>query len=85
MRIRTDGDKEHRLETIEEAADELECNKTRAVVTACDLVGTALPALEAALADADIRPSEKRKLVEALDSRHFSAEYTDGDVSLGAE
>jgi hypothetical protein len=36
MRIRTDGDYAYRCDAIERAADFYDCNKTKAVVSACD-------------------------------------------------
>lgn len=58
MRIRTDGDKAYRKDAIENAATVWNCNKTDAVVKSCGLVGRVLPAIEDALSEADIRPSE---------------------------
>ena len=85
MRIRTDGDRAYRGDVIQEAADFWGLNKTDAVVASCDLAGRVLPQLQEAIADADIRPSEKKKLVEAIETRNVSADYDRGDVSLEAD
>jgi hypothetical protein len=82
MRIRTDGEYEYRKEPIERAATKLDTNKTDAVVTSCDVVGTVLPALADALEEADIRPSQKQKLADAVSSRHVDFEIDTGSVSV---
>ena len=53
MRIRTDGDKSHRQDTIEAAAERLDCNKTHAVLVSCDVVGNVLDGVEDALEHPD--------------------------------
>lgn len=85
MRIRTDGDYAHREDTIQAAADELGCNKTRAVLKSCDLVGRVLPALEDALTEADIRPSAKEEIAAAVATREISLDVDTGSVSLDVE
>lgn len=82
MRIRTDGEHSHRLDTIEEAADTFGCNKTRAVLLSCEVAADVLPSLEEALTEADIRPSEKEKIARAVSSRQVSVDVDTGGVSF---
>jgi hypothetical protein len=81
MRIRTDGDNAHREDTIEAAANHFDCNKTRAVLLSCEIATDVVPQLVAALDEADIRPSEKEKIVDALNPRHLSVEFDEDSVS----
>ncbi len=85
MRIRTDGEYAHRQDTIEAAADQFDCNKTRAVLLACEVAGDLVPQLVDALDDADIRPSEKRRLVDAVETRHLSVEFDEDSVSASVD
>ena len=82
MRIRTDGEYEHREDTIEQAAEQFECNKTRAVLLSCEVASEVLPALEQAIDDADIRPSEKEKIADAVSSRRVSVDIERETVSV---
>jgi hypothetical protein len=81
MRIRTDGDNAYRKDVIESAASELDCNKTRAVVASCDIVGNVLPALTDALAEADIPPSEAEQIAEQVSTQHVQINYDGPDVT----
>lgn len=88
VRVRTDPDDgyAHRYKAIQSAKDTFDVgNKTAAIVQACDLAGRVLPALEDALEDADIRPSEKEKLAEKLSTRQISVEVDTGRVNLESE
>lgn len=75
MRIRTDGDYEHRKAIIEDAAEKLEVNKTKAVLLSADAVGSLLEELEGALAHEDISPRVAEEIAEQVDSRKWSLEY----------
>ena len=66
MRIRTDGDREHRIETIEAAAEFWDCNKTRAVILSADVVPRLIPRLERVLARDDLTVEQKQEIAETL-------------------
>lgn len=85
MRIRTDGENAHRQDTIEAAADQFDCNKTRAVLLSCEVAADVLPALEEALQEADIRPSEKQRIADAVSSRQVSIDVEPEAVSVDLE
>lgn len=85
MRIRTDGDKAYRKDAIENAAKVWDCNKTEAVVRSCDLVGRVLPAIEDALAEADIPPSEAQAICEKISTRHVALNYEHATVEFHVE
>jgi len=76
MRIRTDGDYAYRRDAIERAADFYDCNKTKAVVSACDDVPKFVQASRQVLERDDLTleaaPGDRR---DALDSS--------GDVRCG--
>lgn len=84
VRVRTDPEEgyTHRYDSIKEAADRLGCNKTRAIVVSCDAMGNLLTNLEDALSGADLRPSEKAELAEAISTRYISIEAAPGDVEI---
>ena len=69
MRIRTDGDKAHRADTIDAAADRLGMNKTRAVLISCDVVGDVLDGVEEALEHPDLPPRVREELAETISTR----------------
>ncbi|UWG47035.1 Uncharacterized protein HSRCO_0741 [Halanaeroarchaeum sp. HSR-CO] len=75
MRIRTDGDYAHRKDIIEDAADRLDVNKTRAVLLSADAIGSLLNELEDALSHEDIPPRVAREIAEQVESRKWSLEY----------
>ena len=75
MRIRTDGDYSHRQDIIEDAAEKLGVNKTRAVLLSADAVGSLLEELEEALAHEDISPRVAREIAEQVETRKWSLEY----------
>ncbi len=66
MRIRTDGDKQHRERTIEAAADFWSCNKTRALLLSADLAPRLVPRLEEVLEREDLTERQKREIAETL-------------------
>jgi len=85
MRIRTDGEYAHRQDTIEQAADQFDVNKTKAVLLACEVAGDLVPQLVDALSEADIRPSEKERLVDVLETRHLSLDLEESSVSASVD
>lgn len=82
MRIRTDGEYQYRIDVIEKAADRLDCNKTKAVITSCDVTGRLLDDLETALVEMDLRPSERDELADRLSSRYIEIDVTPGAVEI---
>ena len=82
MRIRTDGDKAHRADTIEAAADRLGVNKTRAVLISCDVVGDVLDGVEDALEHPDLPPSVARELAETISTRQVTVAVDEPDASI---
>jgi len=88
VRVRTDPDDGygHRYDVIQAAKDTFDAgNNTEAIVKACDLTGRLLPTLEEVLADADIRPSEKEKIADAVSTRHISMDIEREDVTIRTE
>jgi len=88
VRVRTDPDDGygHRYDAIQSAKDAFGAgNNTEAIVKACDLAGRVLPALEDALEDADIRPSEKKKIADAVSSRQLAVDVERESVDLNLE
>lgn len=82
MRIRTDGDKAHRKATIEAAADRLDCNKTRAVLVSCDVVGQLLDNVEDALEHEDLSPRVRQELAETISTWKVTVEVSEPDASV---
>ena len=66
MRIRTDGDRAHRMDTIEDAAEFWGCNKTRALLLSADLAPRLVPRVERVLDRDDLTPQQKREIAETL-------------------
>jgi len=85
MRIRTDGEYAHREDTIEAAANRLDCNKTRAVLVSCDVVGRLLDNVEDALKHEDLPPRVRDELVETISTRRVTIEVTDPDPVIDLE
>jgi hypothetical protein len=82
MRIRTDGDKAHRMDTIESAAERLDCNKTRAVLLSCEVVGDVLDGVEDALEHPDLPPSVAEELAETISTRRVEVELIRTSASV---
>ena len=85
VRVRTDPSDGygHRYDSIQEAKRAFDVgNNTDAILKACDLAGRVLPALEDALAEADIRPSEKEKIAEAVSTRQLTVDVTRESVDI---
>lgn len=82
MRIRTDGDYAHREDTIQAAADRLDCNKTRAVLVSCEVVSDVLDGVEEALEHPDMPPSLRDELAEMVSTRRIDVEVFEPDASI---
>lgn len=85
MRIRTDGDKSHRETTIQNAADRLDCNKTRAVLVSCEVVGDVLDGVEDALAHEDVPPRVRRELADRISTRRVTVEVPESEASVSLD
>ena len=68
MRIRTDGDYAYRRDAIERTADFYDCNKTKAVVSACD-VPKFVQAARQVLERDDLTLEQRREIAEPLSTR----------------
>jgi len=82
MRIRTDGEYAHRKDTIEAAAERLDCNKTHAVLVSCEVVGDVLEGVEDALEHPDLPPSVAEELAETISTRRLDIEIPDREVTI---
>jgi len=69
MRIRTDGKYEYRLDPINRAADFYDCNKTKAIVSACDDVPHLVAAARQVLERDDLTLEQRREIAETLSTR----------------
>lgn len=81
MRVRTDGEYAHREDTIKAAADRLDCNKTRAVLVSCDVVGRLLDNVEEALGNEDLPLRVRDELADTISTREVSIE-TSSSISI---
>ena len=72
MRIRTDGKYEYRLDPINRAADFYDCNKTKAIVSACDDVPMLVSAARRVLERDDLTEKQRREIAETLSTRAMS-------------
>ena len=77
VRIRTGDGNEHRYEAIERAADFYDCNKTKAVVAACEDVPDLVAAARTVLAREDLTTEQRREIAETLSTRAVSFEVED--------
>jgi len=82
MRIRTDGEYAHRKDTIEAAANRLDCNKTHAVLVSCEVVGDVLDGVEDALEHPDLPPSLRDELAETISTRRVDVNVSEPDASI---
>ncbi|QLK25130.1 hypothetical protein HYG81_13650 [Natrinema zhouii] len=74
MRIRTDGDYAYRQDAIERAADFYDCNKTKAVVSACDDVPKFVQASRQVIERDDLTLEQRREIAETLSTRAVTFE-----------
>ena len=82
MRIRTDGDKAHRADIIDAAANRLGVNKTLAVLISCDVVGDVLDGVEEALENEELSPRVRNELAETISTRRIAIEASKPDVEI---
>lgn len=82
MRIRTDGNKSHREQTIQEAADRLNVNKTQAVLVSCDVVGDVLDGVEDALKHPDLPPSLRDELADVISTRRVKIQVSEPEAAV---
>lgn len=66
MRIRTDGERSHRKETIEAAAEFWDCNKTTALLKSAEYSRWVTEGIEDVLERDDLTPRQKREIAESL-------------------
>ncbi|AQL43934.1 hypothetical protein BV210_15030 [Halorientalis sp. IM1011] len=66
MRIREDGKHAHRTETIEQAAEFWECNKTIALVKSADFACRMDERIIKILNREDLTPEQKRSIAQTL-------------------
>jgi len=82
MRIRTDGDNAHRMDTIEAAAERLDCNKTRAVLVSCDVVAGVLDGVEEALQHPELSSRLRAELAETISTRRLDVEVSEPEAGV---
>jgi hypothetical protein len=82
MRIRTDGEYSHREETIEAAAERFDCNKTKAVLIACEVSGDVLDGVEEALEHPDLPPSVRDELAEIISTRRVNFAISESETTV---
>lgn len=66
MRIREDGKHAHRTETIEQAAEFWECNKTRALLLSADFAPQMDKRIRAVLSREDLTSQQKHEMANTL-------------------
>ncbi|WP_439028492.1 DUF7692 domain-containing protein [Haloarchaeobius sp. DT45] len=81
MRIRTDGKYAYRTDAIEQAADFYDCNKTRAIVSACEDVPQLVAAARQVLDRDDLTRKQRQEIAETLSTRAVSFEISSEVVS----
>lgn len=69
MRIRTDGDYAYRNDAIEGAATFSDCNKTNAVVSACEDVPRFVAAARQVLERDDLSLEQQQEIADTLSTR----------------
>ncbi|ELZ09399.1 hypothetical protein C479_11285 [Halovivax asiaticus JCM 14624] len=74
MRIRTDGDKAYRNDAIERAADFYDCNKTKAVVSACEDIPALVAAARQVIERDDLTAEQREEIAETLSTRAVNFE-----------
>ncbi|AFZ71419.1 DUF7692 domain-containing protein [Natronobacterium gregoryi] len=74
MRIRTDGDYAYREDAIKRASDFYDCNKTKAVVSACEDVPKLVAAARRVLERDDLTHEQRQEIAETLSTRVTSFE-----------
>lgn len=72
MRIRTDGEYEYRRESIERAAEFYDCNKTKAIVSACEDIPKLVAAIHRVLDREDLTLQQRREIADELSTQAVS-------------
>lgn len=85
MQIRTDGDNAHRKDTIEAAANRLDCNKTHAVLVSCDVVGELLDKVEDALEHEELPPRVRDEMAETISTRKVEIEVSEPVIGVSVD
>ncbi|QLG51088.1 DUF7692 domain-containing protein [Natrinema halophilum] len=74
MRIRTDGDYAYRRDAIERAVDFYDCNKTKAIVSACDDISKFVQAASSVLERNDHTLKQRQGIAETHSTRAVTFE-----------
>lgn len=82
MRIRTDGDREHRERTIEQAAEFWDCNKTTALMHSAEYSARIDERIQEVLAREDLTVAQKREIAETLTVPNIIEYEVDETVSV---
>jgi hypothetical protein len=82
MRIRTDGEYAHREKIIEAAAERFDCNKTKAVLIACEVSGDVLKGVQKALEHPDISSSVAEEMAETISTRRVQIQVEKRDLEI---
>lgn len=82
VRVRTDGSNRYRYDAIMKASKRFDCNKTRAIVLACDVAGDLVDNIEEALQHEDLPPRLAAELAETISTRHLQVEYNSPKVTV---
>jgi hypothetical protein len=77
MRIRTEGQYEHREDAIEDAAQFYDCNKTLAVVSACEDVPKLVSNIEDVLRRDDLTAYQKQSIADTLSTIKLQFEVSE--------
>ncbi|WP_435363552.1 DUF7692 domain-containing protein [Haloarchaeobius sp. DYHT-AS-18] len=72
MRIRTDGDYAYRVDAIEGAAEFYDCNKTKAVVSACEDLPRIVRSITQVLNREDLTDKQQREIAQTLSTAGLS-------------
>lgn len=65
--------------------ERFDCNNTRAIVNACETVGSLLDNLERALADERLPPELTKDLADAISTRYIQVEYEEPSIDVRAD
>lgn len=88
MRIRTDGDYGHREDFIDSASEYYGCNKTQAVLNACDDVTSIVAATARVLSRDDLTQQQREEMAAEFNEARgveFDVEPATVDVTKGDE
>jgi hypothetical protein len=77
VRIRTGNGNEHRYKAIERASDFYGCNKTKAVVSACEDVPEMVKAARDVIRRDDLTQKQRREISDTLSTKAVSFNIED--------